>query len=281
MSRWFRMHDCILDDPKVQRLPSDLFKTWVNLLCIASRNSGELPPVADLAFLLRMSEGEAAKHLRSLIDADLIDDMGDYFAPHNWNERQYKTDVSTERVKRFRQRSMKRDETVSETPPDTETDTEQKQKDARAPAKPSFEIECRTLVGEEPVLVSLDFHKLQKLVDDGAVTEADVKAGISAAMAKPDFRIRHWSQLEGWARGAAKERLAGKSKTGPPVVVAMTPEDRAAAVAKVGKRWVEYDTPEWSRVADLYKAATGKFPPHPAGGWYFPESYFQKSECAA
>jgi hypothetical protein len=83
---------------------------------------------------------------------------------------------------------------------------------APAPAKAVFEIECRNLVGEEPVLLALDFHKLQALVESGAVTEADVKAGISAAMAKPDFRIRHWSQLEGWARGAAKERMEGKSK---------------------------------------------------------------------
>jgi len=81
-----------------------------------------------------------------------------------------------------------------------------------AVAKPPFEIECRGLVGEEPVLLALDFHKLQTLVESGAVTEADVKDGIRSAMAKPDFRIRHWSQLEGWARGAAKTRMEGKSK---------------------------------------------------------------------
>jgi len=153
---------------------------------------------------------------------------------------------------------------------------------APAPAKPAFEIECRGLVGEEPVLLALDFHKLQTLVESGAVTEADVKDGIRSAMAKPDFRIRHWSQLEGWARGAAKQRMETRAKaTGTPILVSMTPEARAAAVAKVGKRWIEYDTAEWSRVADLYKADNGKFPPHPSGGWYFPESYFTREEAAA
>jgi len=34
---WFRFYNDALDNPKVQLLPSDLFKTWVNLLCIASR----------------------------------------------------------------------------------------------------------------------------------------------------------------------------------------------------------------------------------------------------
>jgi len=83
---------------------------------------------------------------------------------------------------------------------------------APAGEKSSFEQECRNLVGEEPVLLALDFYCLERLVSDGTATADDVKAGIAAAMAKPNFRIRHWSQLEGWARGAAKERMEGKSK---------------------------------------------------------------------
>jgi hypothetical protein len=151
-----------------------------------------------------------------------------------------------------------------------------------APAKRSFEIECRNLVGEEPVLLALDFHKIQTLVASGAVTEADVKDGIRSAMAKPDFRIRHWSQLEGWARGAAKARMETRAKaSGSPIVVSMTPEQRSAALAKTGTRWVEYDTAEWTRVADLWKADKGTYPPHPSGGWYFPESYFARTEAAA
>ena len=33
MSRWFRLHDEILDDPKVQRLSGDDFKAWVKSCC--------------------------------------------------------------------------------------------------------------------------------------------------------------------------------------------------------------------------------------------------------
>ena len=151
-----------------------------------------------------------------------------------------------------------------------------------AAAKPAFEIECRSLVGEEPVLLALDFYKIQTLVESGAVTEADVKDGIRSAMAKPDFRIRHWSQLEGWARGSAKARMETRAKaSGKPIVVSLTPEDRAAALAKGGTRWVEYDTAEWTRVADIWKREKGIYPPHPSGGWYFPESYFARAEVAA
>jgi len=31
--RWFRFYAESVNDPKVQRLPAHLFKTWVNILC--------------------------------------------------------------------------------------------------------------------------------------------------------------------------------------------------------------------------------------------------------
>jgi hypothetical protein len=48
--------------------------------------------------------------------------------PHDWHERQFQSDVSTDRVKAFRERSVKRDETFHETvnvtPTESEADTE-------------------------------------------------------------------------------------------------------------------------------------------------------------
>lgn len=125
MSRWFRLHDCVLDDPKVQRLAPPLFKTWINLLCVASRNEGMLPNAIDLSFMLRLSEGIVRSQIEALIAAGLIDETFDGgLTPHKWSERQFKSDVSTDRVKRFRQRSMKHGKPVPATPPDTETDTD-------------------------------------------------------------------------------------------------------------------------------------------------------------
>lgn len=124
-ARWFRMHDEILDDPKVQRLPADDFKAWVNLLCLASKNGGRLPRLEDVAFALRMDVNGARTVVERLASGGLIDRRsggadGVYYAPHAWEERQYKSDTSTDRVKRFRQRSK----SVSETAPDTETETD-------------------------------------------------------------------------------------------------------------------------------------------------------------
>lgn len=77
-----------------------------------------------------------------------------------------------------------------------------------------FAAWIRNLVGQEPVLFAHDTQALARLLDEGC-TLADVEAGIAAAMARPDFRPRQWSQLVGWVRGAAKDRLEAEAKAAP------------------------------------------------------------------
>lgn len=128
MSRWFRMYDDLLDDPKVQRLDPVLFKTWVNLLCLASRNDGVLPAMEDIAFALRVDEGVAVSRIVELSGKGLIDEIEGEQRPHNWDNRQFKTDNSTERSRKHREakkeRSVQQERnvaaTVDETPPETE-----------------------------------------------------------------------------------------------------------------------------------------------------------------
>lgn len=136
MSRWFRFYDDALNDPKVQRLPAPLFKAWINLLCIASKNDGGLPELPDLAFMLRRDDAAVAKDLAALEAVGLFDRDGDRCIPHNWEKRQFKSDVSNERVKRHRQRSRNGERNVTETPSESETEqnrTESEQSVAAAP----------------------------------------------------------------------------------------------------------------------------------------------------
>lgn len=102
MARWFRMHETVIDDPKVQRLPDALFKAWVNLLCLACRHDGTLPPIADVAFALRKSEREVDQLMSKLAAAELFDVSETGVTPHNWNGRQYLSDSPNERVKKYR-----------------------------------------------------------------------------------------------------------------------------------------------------------------------------------
>jgi hypothetical protein len=73
--QWFRLYNEVADDAKVQRLPADLLKAWINTLCIASKYDGTLPALPELAFCLRLTEEEAQMRLNGLIDARLLDEL--------------------------------------------------------------------------------------------------------------------------------------------------------------------------------------------------------------
>jgi hypothetical protein len=112
----------MVDDPKVQRLPDALFKALINLWCLASKNDGTLPPADEIGFKLRMKPEKVATMLTTLLDKGLLDEFETALRPHNWRNRQYKSDVSTDRVKQFRKRLGNVSRPVSVTRPDTETE---------------------------------------------------------------------------------------------------------------------------------------------------------------
>lgn len=107
MSQWFRVYDTLVDDPKVQRLPAELFRALINLWCLASQNGGVLPSCEDMAFKLRVPQAKVQSILAQLMEAGLIDaDETVGLQPHNWNGRQFKSDsadpTNAERQRRFR-----------------------------------------------------------------------------------------------------------------------------------------------------------------------------------
>lgn len=107
---------------------------------LMSDDTGKLPKWRDMACHMRMTVQEAEQVVCELVEAGLIDIEG--FGPdrvfklHDWQEHQYVSDNSTERVRKFRSKSKsetdetatKRQGTVSATPPEqnqiTETDSE-------------------------------------------------------------------------------------------------------------------------------------------------------------
>lgn len=144
MSRWFRFYDGALDDPKVQRLPPDVFKGWVNILCLASKHDGRLPAISDIAFALRISDREADSLITALRAAGLLDDDGDAMTPHKWADRQFTDATAAERMRRYRERkaSERNDRNalrvtpVTVTSEDTDTETEKKN-NRRSPEAPA------------------------------------------------------------------------------------------------------------------------------------------------
>jgi hypothetical protein len=157
MSRWFRFYAEALHDPKVQKLDGETFKAWVNLLCLASQHEGKLPAIEDIAFALRLTPDGALTVVERLLNGGLIDRVsggpnGYHYAPHGWIGRQYKSDTSTERVKRFRDVSRN----VAVTPPDTDTDTEQKEVDKSTSQQPAVSS-AHAFAGRTVRLTHADF----------------------------------------------------------------------------------------------------------------------------
>ena len=116
---WWRAYDEAVDDAKLILLTDKLHRAWFNLLCVASSNGGVLPEKEVYAVKLRMPVAKASALVEELIRRRLFEEENGQIVPHNWNGRQYKSDVSTERVKRFR--NGKRN--VSETSPEAEANS--------------------------------------------------------------------------------------------------------------------------------------------------------------
>jgi len=78
----------------------------------------------EISFFLRLSDAELEETKRLFVRKGFIDEA---WRVLNWDKRQYASDSSTERVRRFREAkktSIETEGNVSETPPETETETE-------------------------------------------------------------------------------------------------------------------------------------------------------------
>lgn len=133
--RWWRAYSRARHDPKLLRLSDKHFRWWFNLVCVAADNGGVLPSHADLAVEFRVSGKTMTETLDALIAAGLFDHDETGIRPHNWNGLQYKSDVSTTRVKRFREQRRNVSETASESEAETEQISEAKASGAKAPAR--------------------------------------------------------------------------------------------------------------------------------------------------
>jgi hypothetical protein len=226
MSRWFRLYDEMLDDPKLQRLPAETFKAVVNLWCIASRNGGKLPPCSDIAFSLRVTESNAVTLLDELVTLGFLDHDDDGLRPHNWDKRQYKSDTvdgtNAERQKRFRERHRNGVTPVTVTPTRdrTEAETEQKEKKDR----PKREARLRTSYPEDfengfwkPYPTSPNMSKSEALTAWKGLSEEERKLASAAVPAfKNWLRGQKDHPVVHACRFLKQRRFEGFAAQGPP-----------------------------------------------------------------
>lgn len=104
---WCRLYGEFATDHKVQTLSEVDQRRFIMLLCL--KTTGELDHIiefgseTELAYALRVSVFDISQTKTALLSRKMIDKNWNITA---WNKRQFVSDVSTERVKRYRKRNV-------------------------------------------------------------------------------------------------------------------------------------------------------------------------------
>lgn len=183
--RWFRFYTEALDSAKVQRLPSKLFKVWVNLLCVGAEFDGSLPDVEQLSFRIRISEEDLRKHLDKLHEFGLVDiDSAGLMRLHDWDEWQRIGDDSAIRSKRYRDkktRDASRDANCDKIPQtQTQTQTQiqiQNTEEITTPPTPSPASPPKKEPKEPTVLETQITEVAQRIHDRHPAIRRDIGVG--------------------------------------------------------------------------------------------------------
>jgi len=120
---WFRLYAEWAYDPKIQSMDETLQRRYIMLLCVTCNGEVEKLSESELAFAFRITAEELQNTKKVFIEKNFIDDEWNVRA---WKDRQYQSDRSNERVKRYRNK-MKRYGNGDVTVQDTDTDTDIKE----------------------------------------------------------------------------------------------------------------------------------------------------------
>jgi len=141
--KWFRLYNEIIDDPKAAKMTPKEFRFFIYLLCLASEceENGVIPfSQKDISWRLRTPEKETNLYLNKLKELNIITE-NPLISFINWDKRQYKSDSSKERVRRYREKECNVTVTPVVTPPEqSRTETEQKENKKRLFNEKEFEV---------------------------------------------------------------------------------------------------------------------------------------------
>lgn len=230
VSRWFRFYAAAMRNPKVVGLSDKDFRLWVGLMAIASENDGTIPGDDTLKTLLGLRYDHLKSGLSRLISAALIDVIDGGYEPHNWRKHQYKSDTSTERVKKYRsERNVSK--ALRETAPEAEADTDSIKQPSSVPetaratvppdreTQPSeFEQRCRSLadlINLIRPIAETDRAQLREWLRDGLHFDWHIVEGAKRVVARIEAKggaVRSFKYLDGGVREYHAEWLAERQR---------------------------------------------------------------------
>lgn len=217
---WLRLYTETLNDPKVQRLSGDLFKSWINLLCIAKEHNkaGQLPHVEDLAFMLRVTRDNAVTVTEELVKNGFLCGDGDdgVFYIHGWEKRQFVSDNDPTAIERKRrQRNKLKDVTRDVTDNVTQLSPVQRQRQSR---KESIIKIAKHKHGEYQHVLLTD-AELEKLKADYPINWAELITRLDEYIQQTGKKYKdHLLTMRNWARKDSQSASVKKEPvfTGPP-----------------------------------------------------------------
>jgi len=146
---WFRLYSEFASDPKVQSMSEPMQRRLIMLFCLRCGNVLETLHEDEIIFALGITAEEWEETKQLFVSKCFIRFISGKCNINNWNKRQFISDSSTDRVRKYRAKNetlQKRCESVTVTPPDTDTDTdtEEEKEDKRiiaTPKKKSTDLE--------------------------------------------------------------------------------------------------------------------------------------------
>lgn len=153
---WLRLYVRILDNEDLYALPVAARWTWIELLAAISERDGVPISARSLAFRTRSRLSTLKLNIDRLVTAGMVVQEKGKLAPRNWDRFQYKSDDSSARMRRHRERTSD----VTRSPPEqsrTETDSVPSER-AQAPSL-SFKN------AERALFEATDKEKVARLID--------------------------------------------------------------------------------------------------------------------
>lgn len=202
---WFRLYSETVSDPKIQTLDLCGKWMWVTCLCIASASEergalrfGDVTVTfQDLSQIAGVTSQDGEQAVKNLLERGMLN-LGDdgVLRVTNWDKRQYPSDSSAERTRKYREKkkenvtSQERHGDVTVTPQILDTDT-------------------RNRLEEEPIYVGHDpvpYERLRSLWNEIVVLKGAPEVRALSKQRKAHIKAR-WNEkhenlvtLEDWER---------------------------------------------------------------------------------
>jgi len=213
---WFKVHNEILEDRKIHQMPGELFKRFMFLAAMASRDKirdGRLPEIEEMAWCLHCDESELLADLELLSKKyNMVHNEKGIWFVTNFSKRQ-EASSNAERQAQYRDRQRKDNYDSNEPVTNCYTEIELN-KDIEIDAQ--FSLIQKHIEQTTGVMASgpSSVKAIDELIKAKATPE-DIKAGYEWLIDN-DKTVRYYSQLVGPTKTAIAKRLGNNNKKSRP-----------------------------------------------------------------